>query len=167
MALTVSEVSQRVTCAPVLAVMSSILLRSNRPARVARGLLPVRAKNPVRLPLVDLQASQPAIKTDQMRHFLIAQLDHRLSTSACVAMSSLRSARHSPRRARSMRLGHGVSPISHGKATSFSHQNPRLSTAVSSLLRQSKIRWPPILQRSEFFARDCQDSLLEILVAVA
>lgn len=78
MALTVSEVSQRVTCAPVLAVMSSILLRSNRPARVARGLLPVRAKNPVRLPLVDLQASQPAIKTDQMRHFLIAQLDHRL-----------------------------------------------------------------------------------------
>ncbi len=78
MALTLSEVSQRVACAPVLALVSSILLRSNRPARVARGPLPVRAKNPVRLPLADLQASQPATKTDQMRHFLIAQLDHRL-----------------------------------------------------------------------------------------
>ena len=61
-----------------------------------------------------------------MRHFLIAQLDHRLSTSACVAISSLRSARHSPRRIRPMRLGHGGSPISHGKATTFSHQNPQV-----------------------------------------
>ena len=72
MALTLNEVSQRVACAPVLAVISSILLRSNRPARVARGLLPVRAKNPVPLPLVDLQASQPAIKTDQDRSFSLA-----------------------------------------------------------------------------------------------
>src|SRR5205823_1328793 len=53
MALTLSEVSQRMACAPLLAVMFSILLRRNRPAHVARESLPVRAKNPFRLPLAE------------------------------------------------------------------------------------------------------------------
>ena len=127
MALPLSEVSQKVACAPVLAVMSSILPRSNRPARrVARGPLPVRVKIQFDCrSLISKPRNQPP-RLIKCATFGSCNSIITCSTSACVAMSSLRSARHWPRRVRSMRLGHGVSPISHAKATSFSHQNPQV-----------------------------------------